>query len=30
MRRQPDAPARVLLSLINADPEGVQRLIAKG
>lgn len=28
-RRQPDAPARVLLRLIEADPEAVERLIAK-
>ena len=28
-RRQPDAPARVLLHLIEADPETVERLIAK-
>jgi putative transcriptional regulator len=28
-RRQPDAPARVLLHLIEMDPEGVERLIAK-
>lgn len=27
-RRQPDAPARVLLSLIKAEPETVERLIA--
>jgi len=30
MRRQPDAPARALLSLIAADPGAVERLIAKG
>lgn len=29
-RRQPDAPARVLLSLIQKAPETVERLIAKG
>jgi putative transcriptional regulator len=28
-RRQPDAPARVLLQLIEADPEMVERLIAR-
>ncbi len=28
-RRQPDAPARVLLSMIAADPATVERLIAK-
>ena len=28
-RRQPDAPARVLLHLIEVDPETVERLIAK-
>lgn len=28
-RRQPDAPARVLLHLIEADPDTVERLIAK-
>ncbi|HEY1607617.1 MAG TPA: transcriptional regulator [Allosphingosinicella sp.] len=28
-RRQPDAPARVLLHLIDADPETVERLIAR-
>lgn len=28
-RRQPDAPARVLLALIEADPLAVERLIAK-
>lgn len=28
-RRQPDAPARVLLHLIEADPETVERLIAR-
>lgn len=27
-RRQPDAPARVLLCLIRADPAGVERMIA--
>jgi putative transcriptional regulator len=27
-RRQPDAPARVLLHLIEVDPETVERLIA--
>jgi putative transcriptional regulator len=27
-RRQPDAPARVLLSLIAADPKTVERMIA--
>lgn len=28
-RRQPDAPARVLLSMIAADPVAVEQLIAK-
>ena len=28
-RRQPDAPARVLLSLIRAEPDAVEQLIAK-
>lgn len=28
-RRQPDAPARVLLSLIQAEPETIANLIAK-
>ena len=28
-RRQPDAPARVLLSMIEADPAAVERLIAR-
>lgn len=28
-RRQPDAPARVLLSMIQASPEAVEKLIAK-
>ena len=28
-RRQPDAPARVLLSLIQAEPETVEHLVAK-
>lgn len=28
-RRHPDAPARVLLSLIQAEPETVEHLIAK-
>ena len=28
-RRQPDAPARVLLHLIETDPETVERLIAR-
>ncbi|WP_230769547.1 helix-turn-helix domain-containing protein [Sphingomonas sp. Leaf4] len=28
-RRQPDAPARVLLSMIAVDPETVESLIAK-
>ena len=28
-RRQPDAPARVLLSLIKADPEAVQSLLER-
>ena len=28
-RRQPDAPARVLLHLIEVDPETVERLIAR-
>jgi putative transcriptional regulator len=27
MRRQPDAPARVLLALIDADPAAVKRII---
>ncbi|TCM17223.1 Xre family transcriptional regulator [Novosphingobium sp. PhB165] len=27
-RRQPDAPARVLLSLIEKDPVGIERMIA--
>ena len=27
-RRQPDAPARVLLSLIRADPAAIERMIA--
>lgn len=27
-RRQPDAPARVLLSMIAADPETVERLVS--
>lgn len=27
-RRQPDTPARVLLSIIQRDPEAVERLIA--
>lgn len=27
-RRQPDAPARVLLAMIHAEPETVERLIA--
>ncbi|MFA7585049.1 MAG: transcriptional regulator [Novosphingobium sp.] len=29
-RRQPDAPARVLLSLIQRDPVGVAKLVAAG
>lgn len=29
-RRQPDAPARVLLSLIQVEPDTVEHLIAKG
>ena len=29
-RRQPDAPARVLLHMIAADPDAVERLIAGG
>jgi putative transcriptional regulator len=28
-RRQPDAPARVLLALIEAEPEAVAQLVAK-
>lgn len=28
-RRQPDAPARVLLSMIQAEPEAVEKLIAR-
>lgn len=28
-RRQPDAPARVLLAMIEAEPETVERLMAK-
>lgn len=28
-RRQPDAPARILLSLIQAEPVTVERMIAK-
>ena len=28
-RRQPDAPARVLLSMIEAEPEAVAKLIAR-
>lgn len=28
-RRQPDAPARVLLTLIQTDPEGVEKMLAK-
>ncbi len=28
-RRQPDAPARVLLSMIEADPVAVEKLIAR-
>lgn len=28
-RRQPDAPARVLLSMIAADPKAVERLVIK-
>ena len=28
-RRTPDAPARTLLSMIAADPEGVRRIIGK-
>ena len=28
-RRRPDAPARVLLSLIQAEPETVEHLVAK-
>jgi putative transcriptional regulator len=28
-RRQPDAPARVLLSMIEAEPEAVEKLIAR-
>lgn len=28
-RRQPDAPARVLLSMIAAEPETVERIMAK-
>ncbi len=29
-RRQPDAPARVLLGLIEQDPERVERMIKRG
>lgn len=29
-RRQPDAPARVLLSLIAADPKIVEQMVAAG
>lgn len=28
-RRQPDAPARVLLAMIQAEPETVERILAK-
>lgn len=28
-RRQPDAPARVLLAMIEADPAAVEKLIAR-
>lgn len=28
-RRQPDAPARILLGMIKADPEAVERLIER-
>lgn len=28
-RRQPDAPARVLLSIIKADPDAVEKLLEK-
>ncbi len=28
-RRQPDAPARVLLSMIAEDPQAVERLVVK-
>ncbi len=28
-RRQPDAPARVLLAMIEAEPETVERLVMK-
>ena len=28
-RRQPDAPARVLLAMIEAEPETVERLISR-
>lgn len=28
-RRQPDAPARVLLTMIQADPETVERIIER-
>lgn len=28
-RRQPDAPARVLLALIQAEPEAVEKMIAR-
>lgn len=28
-RRQPDAPARVLLAMIAAEPDTVERLVAK-
>lgn len=27
-RRQPDAPARILLTLIRADPNGIEKMIA--
>ena len=29
-RSQPDAPARVLLSLIRAEPETIERLVQRG
>jgi putative transcriptional regulator len=28
-RRQPDAPARILLSMIDAEPETVEKLVRK-
>jgi putative transcriptional regulator len=29
-RRQPDAPARALLTVIAADPQAVERMLARG